>query len=193
MIYRIQPKTLEYMCLHIEGKEARKALGEETDFNIDPSPISYFDQWQTMKVDFYDDAPGANTIPDIAMRVGKLFLSEKSYSVLHKILAPHGEFLPVIYDSGKGYIFNCLDLAETYGAVNESLSMHDPMNDRFSIVFREKLLTGVNIFRSQVDLNGLFCSEEVKEIIVNSKLTGVEFVEDVGHPFPQDAKMQKSH
>lgn len=186
MIYRIHPITKKYLCLHIDGKEARKALGEDTDFNLDPSPVAYSNGWKNMKVEFFDDDEGADTIPDIAMRVGKLFLSQKAYLPLKEMLAPHGEFLPVTHREGEGVIFNCLDLAEKYQALNEKLSMHDPLNDRYSIVFDEDKLRGVNIFKCDVDLSGIFCSDLIKTTVERERLTGIFFSNDVGSPFPFD-------
>lgn len=193
MIYRIHPITKKYLSLHMEGKEARRALGEETDFNIDPSPISYLHNWKSMKVDFYDGDDGADTIPDISMRVGKLFLSQRAYMALEKALQPHGEFLPVTYAKGDAFIFNCLEMAESHHAVNDKLSMHDPLNNRFSLIFDENKLSCVNIFRCNLDLDGFFCTDTVKEIIVREELTGVEFSIDTGHPFPPDTGMQIQH
>jgi hypothetical protein len=80
MIYRIHPVTSKYICFHIRGGEACRVLREEADFNIDPSPISYSEKnWQPMKVEFLDHEAGVDASPDIAMRVGKLFLSQKAY------------------------------------------------------------------------------------------------------------------
>ncbi|GLS25535.1 hypothetical protein [Marinibactrum halimedae] len=193
MIYRIHPITQKYLCLHIEGKEARKALGEDTDFNIDPSPISYSEGWQSMNVTFFDDGSGADTIPDISMRVGKLFLSLRAYEGLKDALISYGEFLPVTYDDKNGYIFNCLTLAEQHGAINKERSMHDPLNDRFSIVFDEEKLSDINMFRCEIDLDGFFVSSKIKEIVERKQLTGIIFSEDIGHPFPPNADMKREH
>lgn len=193
MIYRIQPISLKYQCLHIEGKEARKALGEETDFNLDPSPIAYLDNWKPMPVSFFSDAKGADLIPDIALRVGKLFLSEKAYAVLKEALSPCGEFLPVTYEGGSGYLYNCLTMAEDYEAVDSKLSIHDPLSDQYAITFDNAKLTGIAIFKCNIDLSGLFCNDTVKKLIDSHQLSGVDLVEDIGHPFPADAKMIQTH
>lgn len=193
MIYRIHPSTDKFLCLHIDGKEARKVLGENTDFNIDPSPISYRDQWKTMVIEFYDDDSGAEAVPDISMRVGKLFLSNKAYEVLKNLFDSYGEFLPVIYDGGSGYIFNCLELAEQHKAVNNQLSMHDPLNDKFSIVFDENKLSGIDVFRCEIDLDAFFVSEKIKKIIEDEQLAGITFTADISHPFPPELNMKTNH
>lgn len=190
MIYRIHPSNDKFLRLHIDGKEARKVLGEDADFNIDPSPISYRDQWKTMVVEFYEDDLGAETIPDISMRVGKLFLSNRAYEVLKDLFGSYGEFLPVIYDGGSGYIFNCLELAEQHNAVNKQLSMHDPISDNFSIVFGESKLSGIDIFRCEINLDAFFVSEKIKKIVEAEQLTGITFTADVGHPFPPESNMK---
>ncbi len=193
MIYRIHPSTDKFLCLHIDGKEARKVLGENTDFNIDPSPISYRDQWKTMIVEFYDDDSGTEVVPDISMRVGKLFLSNRAYEVLKNLFDLYGEFLSVIYDGGSGYIFNCLELAEQHKAVNNQLSMHDPLSDKFSIVFDENKLSGIDVFRCEIDLDAFFISEKIKKIIEAEQLTGITFTTDVSHPFPPELNMKTNH
>lgn len=85
-----------------------------------------------MNVDFYDAfGGGEKLIPDISSRVGKLFLNEMAFSVLKEILSKDGEFLPVTYEGGTGYLFNCLVVAEELIAIKSEFGFHDPLNDRF--------------------------------------------------------------
>jgi hypothetical protein len=41
MIYSIHPQVDSYLWFNIDGDAARKALGEDTMFHFDESPISY--------------------------------------------------------------------------------------------------------------------------------------------------------
>jgi len=99
----------------------------------------------------------------------------------------------VTYEREEGYIYNCLDVAEKHDAVNDKHSMHEPLDFNFAITFHEGKLKGIGIFKAEIDFNGLFCSDAVKEIVEREGLTGIQFVEDVGHPFPPEANMKLEH
>lgn len=193
MIYRIQPKINTYLQLHVPGRATRAALGKNSDFDIDHRPIVYSDHWKPFEIEFCDLENSASVVPDLSLRIGKLYCSERAYDALKEILSPHGEFLPVLHFTGKGYIYNCLEVAEKLDAINEKLSMHKPLEGCFSIVFNEDRLKNINAFKCEVDFNGLFCQSSVKAIVESENLTGIEFVEDVGHPFPPDADMVDRH
>lgn len=195
MIYRIHSHIEHYLVLHIEGREARKVLGKDTDFDIDERPIAYLNDWNAMKVSFYD-AFGDDknkAIPDISLRLGKLFLSERAYQVLKVLLENDGEFLPVITELGEAYIYNCLTVADRFNAVDEKLCIHDPLNDRFSVGFIESRLVDCHVFRAQIDLSGYFCKQEMKDLVEQHKLTGISICEDIGNPFPEELNMRNSH
>ena len=189
LIYRIHPNIKHFLMLHLDGDKARAALGEDTDFYMDERPIPYAVDWQVMEVDFQDAyGAGEKLYPDISANVGKLFLSERAYATFKDLLAGLGEFLPVRYADQKGYVFNCL---KTVSAVGE-LSVHDPLNDRFSAAF-DNSADGVVLYKSDTDLNGHFCSEVFRKVVLENGLTGVCFSEDLGNPFPEELGMKVSH
>lgn len=189
MIYRIHPVISEFFIACFDGDKARAALGEDTDFYMDERPIPYAVDWQVMEVDFQDAyGAGEKLYPDISANVGKLFLSERAYATFKDLLAGLGEFLPVRYADQKGYVFNCL---KTVSAVGE-LSVHDPLNERFSAVF-DNSADGVVLFKSDVDFDGHFCSEVFRKVVLENGLTGVCFSEDLGNPFPEELGMKVSH
>ncbi|GAA5445425.1 hypothetical protein Misp06_03628 [Microbulbifer sp. NBRC 101763] len=190
MIYRIHPNIKDYLMVTFDGDKAREALGEDTDFYMDERPFPYQNEWQPMEVDF-DDAFGGKKkeIPDISLNVGKLFLSEKAYNLLKDKLSKFGELLPITFEGKKGYIFNGLTTVKT----DEKLSIHDPLNDRFSIEFNENNIEEISIFKAEIDFNGYFCNDELKNIIESNNLTGINFSIDVGNPFPEELGMRSTH
>ena len=193
MIYRIHSNIQHYLSLHIEGREARKALGQDSDFDIDERPISYLNHWKTMKVSFYDAFDGDNkkAVPDISLRLGKLFLNERAYQVLKVLLESDGEFLPVITEFGGGYIYNCLTVADDLNATDEKLCIHDPLNDRFSIGFIESRLVNCHVFRAQIDPAGYFCKQKMKDLVEQNNLTGISICENISNPFPEELNMRR--
>lgn len=189
MIYRIHPNIKDFFILHLEGRKARKALGDDTDFYIDERPFSYADKWQPMEVGFSDAfSKGKKEIPDISSNVGKLYLNEKAYLLLKELLNDYGEFLPVFHGAEKGYIFNCLTVNE----VDERLSVHDPLNDKYSVVFNTATKDS-EIFKAKTDYNGHFCTERFKEIVESNDLQGISFSIDTGNPFPEELGMKVTH
>ncbi len=190
MIYRIHPNIKDYLILTFDGDKAREALGEDTDFYMDERPFSYAEEWQPMEIGF-DDAfgGGKKSIPDISLNVGKMFINEKAHSLLKDVISKFGEILPVTYNGQKGYIFNGLTTVKT----DEKLSIHDPLNDRFSIEFSEVNIEEISIFKAEIDFDGYFCNDEFKNIVEQNNLTGVNFSIDVGNPFPEELGMRNSH
>ncbi len=189
MIYRIHPDIGNYGLVCFDGDQARESLGEDTDFHIDESPIAYEDSWNTMVVGF-GDALGSKVkpVPDLSWNVGKLYLSPKACKVLKPIVSLHGELLPVTHDAGEGYLFNCL---KVLSPVRE-LSVHSPLTGNFSIVFDEDSVSEV-IFKSEIDFDALFCSEEFRAVVLDNHLTGLSFSEDLGNPYPEELGMRESH
>ena len=177
--------------LTFDGDKAREALGEDTDFYMDERPIPYKVDWKPMEIEFSDAFGGKNTkgIPDISLNVGKLFLSTKAYELLKSLIEPCGELLPILYGDQKGYIFNGLAMLKP----NEKLSIHDPLNDRFSIIFDDNKDANDAIFKAKIDFNAYFCQTEFKNIVEKNKLTGISFSQDLGNPFPEELGMKTSH
>jgi len=144
-----------------------------------------------MEIGFSDAFGGKNKkeLPDISLNVGKLFLSEKAYNILKDLIENNGEFLPVKYDDKKGFIFNGLTTINH----NEELSIHDPMNDRFSVVFDNSEVGCNSIFKAEIDFDAYFCQNELKQIVEKNNLTGINFSQDIGNPFPEELDMKVEH
>ena len=191
MIYRIHPNIKDFLMLAFDGDKAREALGEDTDFYMDERPIPYIADWQPMEIGFSDAFGGKKKkeIPDISLNVGKLFLNEKAFDCLKDLISTNGELLPVKYDNKTGYIFNGLTTVKH----NEKLSTHDPMNNSFSVVFDESDIMHNSIFKAEIDHGAYFCQNEFKNIVEENSLTGINFSQDIGNPFPEELGMKVEH
>src|SRR5690606_11142021 len=72
--------------------------------------------WETVQTGFARIEDNENLMPDITYWVGaSLVLSPRAYRYLNEMLAPFGEFLPVVVDADTYYIFNCLAVADVAG------------------------------------------------------------------------------
>lgn len=191
-IHRIHHND-DYLIYQISTREVLDKLGREHPFHIDRSPISYADIWSTpLQITFVPIEDSTKpVIPDISESDGRLFLNIKAYQTLKPLIENDGEFLPVVYEDGEGFIFNPLTVAEDLDALNTSLTSHDKNGHLRHFEFFEDKLQNTAVFRAKVDhYAGLFCGEAIKEAIEGSNLTGVYFQPDLanwsGKLYPQN-------
>lgn len=188
MIYLAHPDIKRYKSFVIDSKDARKKLGSKTMFHFDRRPYSYLQNWQALALQFTALSSGKKTaIPDLTVRNGRLFLTQKSYEVLHGTLSGHGEFLPVTYEGGQGYLFNILSVAEMYDGVDIKQSTRDQYGNIQSIVFNENKIKNLVIFRTEFDAHlSIYCSQTFKDEVEKAGLQGLAFSADLGAIFPKD-------
>ena len=132
-------------------------------------------------------------IPDIQIltfhNVG-IFLNLKAYKAVKDIMKDDGEFIPVTYAEGDGYVFNPLRLAEDVNGLNEKLCIKNQWKDVENITFHEDRVKVYSVLKTKFDLcNNIFCREDVKEAIEAAKLQGVTFTPELGATFA----MAKNH
>jgi len=121
-------------------------------------------------------------IPDISEHYGRLFLTEKAYEVVKDIIKNDGEFLPVICDGVKAYIFNTLSLAESVGGLDTELSSKDEMGNRTNIAFHANNVKEFSIFKTEFDhFISAYCQQSLKEAIESAELKGVFFTANLGN------------
>ena len=192
MIYLTHPDYQNYKSIVMDHKLVRKALGNETMFHFSRTPHRYLENWQAFEIGFASLVSSKKmSMPDLISRNGRLFLNAKAYNATHESLKKCGEFLPVIYDGKDGYLFNILTLAEEAGALDACLSTKNEFDEVQSIAFDEKKLNGINIFRCEFDgYMGIYCSNELKQVIETADLKGLTFSADLGNQFPKDEKAQ---
>ncbi|WP_062267107.1 hypothetical protein [Endozoicomonas arenosclerae] len=179
MIYSLRPDVKNFLWFNIDSKESRRALGDDTLFHMDESPISYLECWQTMEIEFYSSSAGkVSDLPDISQRYGRLFINQKGHAALLPLIDSCGEFLPVTYNKEHGYIFNVLTLADD--ALDLNLCKKNEWGEIDWIAFNEQKLQGFPLFRVEFDnYMGVFCNEQFKQVCEDTGLQGLRFSHDL--------------
>lgn len=183
-IFRISQDD-KYLVFNIPSQEVVDKLGRAHPFHINRSPIAYAQFWkQPLHINFLAGLDSkAQSIPDISSAGGRLFLKQKSFDLLKDLLLPHGEFLPVTFDAGSGYIFNPLKIAEDLDGLDQKLIIYDKNENLEHIGFKEDVLSEISIFRTKLDsYHGVFCNLALKAAIEEGQLTGVYFHSDFANP-----------
>ena len=144
---------------------------------------------EKLKVNFTasGDSRTSVTLPDIQVLTRhntNLFLSSIAYKALKKTIENDGEFIPVTYEKGEGYIFNVLRAAEDVGGLDSALCVKNEWGDIENMGFHEDKLSSYAIFKTKFDgYNNLYCREDVKTVIENAKLKGVIITPELGARF----------
>lgn len=178
MIYSIHPDVKRFQLFSIDGKFARKALGEDTMFHFVESPISYSGMWKPMELEFYISGKQKTLpIPDISQHYGRLFLNGKAYAGLKDILEPCGEFLPVLHAGGMGCLFNPLALEDS--ALNKDFCKKNEWGEIVWIDFNEERVTN-SVFRTEYDnFFSVFCTEKFHLAYKEAELNGLVFTQNL--------------
>ncbi|MDG9670151.1 hypothetical protein ONV78_20610 [Hahella sp. CR1] len=191
-LYAIYADQKKYQYVGFDYKQIISEFGDSKDtrFDANRSHRSYKDIWKNpIGIYFGSDKKGL-LIPDISEHQGRLFLSEKAYDVLKDIIDQDGEFLPVVYDGSKGFMFNTLRLAEDLEALDETQCEQDEYDDVMSIGFHEGKLQNVSIFRAKFDrFYVAYCTQEVKDAIEKAGLKGLLFYSDLRRPWQADVNL----
>lgn len=184
MIYRIH-HDVRFLAFEIPIREVLDKLGRAHPFHIDRTPIPYRDVWkEPLEIVFRPpENTTQNLVPDLAEVDGKLFFSEKAYQQLKELVEVEGEYLPVTYEGGNGYIFNVLTIAEDLNGLDDKLTGHDRHGNLENFAFREDVMGETPLFRAKIDeYQGIFCSDEFKKKINEAPLSGVTFSANLGNP-----------
>ncbi|WP_027329963.1 hypothetical protein [Marinimicrobium agarilyticum] len=184
MIYRILHDE-SYLMHVIPPVESMAKLGEEHGtfaFNAEPKP--YQEVWKPLEIEFRPcEGSKATEVPDVSENFGRLFLSERAFSVLGELLEQNGECLPVTFGGRKGYIFNPTATAEQHDAAIQSVIAYDEHGNLAHFAFDEERLASVSVFKTNLDLyKGVFCGERLRDLSIAEGLTGVTFSPDVSNP-----------
>lgn len=127
-------------------------------------------------------------IPDISLWTGgsgsSLVLSPKAFRMLKDMLAPLGEFLPVIikdekYEDQTFHIFNCLILADADESQTE-YEYVDGVQFGLKHIGFTNAVADLLVFKSHVNnCMSLFCGERFKAAVESFELAGVVFDENL--------------
>lgn len=145
------------------------------------------DSWVAPKASFFAsenyEGDGEN-LPDVTTwALGNIVLSPKAYLVFKDLIAPAGEFLPLIVGDDTYYMFNTLfvipeegiDRSQAVDVVNTGVHMGQ---DR--VLFREEFLAGSHVFKSPTNkLVFSFVTESFKRLYDENHFCGLTF-EKVG-------------
>ncbi|OZG73081.1 hypothetical protein BTA51_11325 [Hahella sp. CCB-MM4] len=184
MIYRIHHDD-QFLTFEIPTREVLNKLGRAYPFHINRSPIEYAEVWkEPLHIVFRPpESSTKDVVPDLAEVDGELFISSRAYDVLKNVFDGHGEFLPVTFEGGSGYLFNVLTIAEKLDGLDSKLTGYDKHGNLEHFGFREDVMGEIPVFRAEIDsFQGIFCSGMVKELIEENRLTGVYFHVDLANP-----------
>ncbi len=138
-----------------------------------------FLQWDAKN----DTASDTDNIPDLALCAGKLFLNNKSYVLLKDLLAECGEFLPVTFNAGTGYIFNPLLNVEPL-----KIDMH--YDDIAAIYFDEDIKTP--IFKTDKNLKSVYITKSLYNQIKLMGLNGLDYYPDYADIYSHSERAQQN-
>ncbi|GAB2196146.1 hypothetical protein [Sessilibacter sp. MAH4] len=186
MLYSIYNNGKKYGYLGFDWKQIISEFGESMDtrFDVNEFPRSYKSLWKTPIRVSFDDCEGLNgsAIPDIAEHQGRLFLNTKAYDALYDLLKNDGEFLPVVYELGEGFMFNPLSLANSQSDLDLKLCVKNEWGDVENITFNEDNVKRFTIFKTEYDrYYSVYCQDCVKTAVEQSGLKGVIFTPDLGN------------
>lgn len=190
MLYTIVQDSNRYRSLVWDDAQITRLVGDsDMELRIDMwnSPRSYQNVFEeTLRVSFEPLSKKAENlaIPDLSVMQGRLFLNSKAYSALSKIIEPDGEFLPVRFDGGEGFIYTPLRVAEELDGLDAQLSRKNEWGDLDNLAFHEAKLKKISLFRCEYDMfMSLHCQQEVKDAVEQFDLKGVFFTTDLGNIF----------
>lgn len=187
MLFSIFADKANFGQIGFDRDESFRLFGDniENQFDVNWRLKAFSDSWKPMTVNFADeDGSYSKGVPDISEHHGRLFLSPKAYDLLFDTLKSDGEFLPVTYEQGEGYMFNPLRLAESVDGLDSELSLKDEFDDVTNVVFHDSKVSELAVFKSEFNyFSDLFCQEHVKDLVEGAELKGVWFTPDLGNRY----------
>lgn len=173
-IYAIRRDGYDFQELDLEVDDFIEYMPEDLsynaihDFSLENLPLLPY--WKPVRTGFSKISGKENRIPDVCNWIGAtLVLSPKAHRLLHDLLSPFGEFLPVLVEKDTFYIFNCL--TQVMSILNNS----EP-------VFNEYDVNGKVVFKTpEQHCIDIYCTERLKNAIQEFELSGVVFDKNNDH------------
>lgn len=188
--YKILPDHERFCAFALPMKTVLLAIGKK----IPPAKLMHFykhnvsltNVWTAISGGFepIDGVTDGSAVPDITMWVpGTMVLSNAAANALPEI-SRYGELLPVETPVGQYWILNCM----TQISADERFSRHtvesSQVLDVESLKFKDEDAANAGLFKSAFDgYRNLYCSEKVKDSVLDKKLTGVTFSENLAGGF----------
>ncbi|WP_086933047.1 hypothetical protein [Agarilytica rhodophyticola] len=190
-LYSVHENSEKFATLGFDQDQMFTVFGKlRNQFSVNYQPKPYAEKLiDPLKVNFgLEDPPtsAGTEIPDISNHYGRLFLNPKAYDALKDLLKNDGEFLPVVYENGKGYIFNTLSVAESVDGLDKKLSLKNEYGDVRNVAFDKNRVGDFMIFRTSFDnyINA-YVHQKLKDAIEDADLHGVYFSIDLGNPYSE--------
>ena len=180
-IYRLIAELERYGQLEVDARALHSALGTELYMSMESPAHDWKPVWPGLPGEFceYDEAPLECGMPDLSTwRETGLVLSPKAFKVLETVIAPYGEF--VSFDcSGEEYrIFRCTKVIPADMERSRKLTEDGLDLEIQHLNFVSSEVGTTTIFCTDFDNHAnLFCSERFRSVVLNEKLTGLEFSE----------------
>lgn len=172
-IYRLNYDDYRYPIISISPDEIEdKSHDGRSSLKVAESAIN---TWNTLIGTYYyaKDNLVRHPCPDLSDRQSEMVFSEKAKSQLESVLEKHGEFLPILVDGDKRYIFNLLNATNAIDPFNSSKEMFEGMAVAVEkIAFLTHEVEDLFIFNTPYDgYSYIYCTDEFKSLIENSELT----------------------
>jgi hypothetical protein len=103
--------------------------------------------------------------------------SQRAIDVLHDILEPNGELLPLISSVGSYFLFNCTTVADIIDFKRSKLELMNTSSliDFYHLEVIEERLSDLSIFQMKHFLGRLFITDAIARRIREARLEGFEF------------------
>lgn len=142
--------------------------------------------WKKVQADYIAPAGISNTItPDIGTWDGAtLVLSPLAYEKLSAPLEKHGEMLPISIGGKTHYIFNCNELARVDEINSKYRKVDGEIADIECLAFNTVDVESKVAFKTTFDnCSVLYCTEYLRNLVLENKLSGIRFSDDFLSPF----------
>ncbi len=184
MIYKLRFDRAKFLTFEISPNELEAKFGADHLFMLD-EPL-WADFWKPLNTQFLDfsDKKNVTTPPDISCWfTDQLVLNEKAYGILSNDLEPYGEFLPVRCEGVPYWVLHVTKLTNL-DVINEVDSKREIEEggyiDVSNLVFEEDTVKDLLLFKTEYNgYKNIYCSEQFKNLILNSHLVGLLFSPDL--------------
>lgn len=171
-IYRLKYNNFEYPRIYISPDEIENKSNSGKSTLVVGKSRKY--SWKILNGTYYYDPNSSlkNPCPDLSKTTGEMVFSEEAKSLLGDTLGKYGEFLPILIEGDRRYIFNILNATDAIDPFNSSKEMFEGMEISVEkIAFLENEVKDLFIFDTPYDRNSyIYCTDEFKSFIEDSGL-----------------------
>jgi hypothetical protein len=186
MIYEIRNDGFDFQGFHLDPYVVSDVLPPSIDID---DAIQFYARdlkmksfWRDVEAEFHPiEGLPVGPVPDICTWMGSsLVFSPKAYEALHSQLDNFGEFLPLLVDDERFYLFNCL----THGLHDELFSKSESLNSDGEVLQEERIRFNATdtkeklLFKTKLNnCSVLYCNDAFRDLYLANQLTGITFDE----------------